>query len=70
MKDEYDFTQARKNPYADRLKKRVTIRLDEGTIDYFRDLSAEIGVPYQTLINLFLRDCSERRLRPAMTWDT
>ena len=55
MKKEYDFSKAKRNPYAKRLKKQVTIRLDEGTIKYFKHLSEETGVPYQTLINLYLR---------------
>lgn len=68
MKKEYDFSKARKNPYAKRLKKRVTIRLDQPTIAYFKDLAEETGIPYQTLINLYLRDCavSERKLN--MDW--
>jgi hypothetical protein len=65
MRKEYDFDNARRNPYADRLKKAVTIRLDEETIAYFRGLSARTGLPYQTLINLYLRDCAsnQRSLR-------
>ena len=51
MKKEYDFSKARRNPYAKKLKRPVTIRLDEQTIDYFKDLAEETGIPYQTLIN-------------------
>ena len=68
MRDEYDFSKGRPNPYAKRLKKRVTIRLDERTIDYFRELSEETGIPYQTLINLYLRDCAASRRRLSMSW--
>jgi len=68
MRDEYDFTDARPNPYAKLLKKRVTIRLDEATLDYFRDLSEETGIPYQTLINLYLRDCAASNRRLRMAW--
>lgn len=68
MRKEYDFTDARPNPYAKRLKKPVTIRLDERTIAYFQELAAELEVPYQTLINLYLRDCAETGRRPAMRW--
>jgi uncharacterized protein (DUF4415 family) len=68
MRKEYDFSNARPNPYAKRLKRSVTIRLDERTIDYFQGLSAELEVPYQTLINLYLRDCAETGRRPAMRW--
>ena len=68
MRDEYDFTGARKNPYAKRLKKRVTIRLDEPTIEHFKKLSAQMGIPYQTLINLYLRDCAETGRELNLEW--
>ena len=68
MRKSYDFSKARKNPYAQRLKKRVTIRLDEATIAYFKDLAEETGIPYQTLINLYLRDCAERKKQLAVQW--
>jgi uncharacterized protein (DUF4415 family) len=68
MRKEYDFSHGRPNPYAKRLKRSVTIRLDERTIEYFRGLATELDVPYQTLINLYLRDCAERGRRPAMRW--
>src|SRR2546422_3766722 len=55
VRKEYDFSKARRNPYARRLKRQVTIRLDEETIRYFNGLAAETGIPYQTLINLYLR---------------
>jgi len=68
MRKEYDFSHARPNPYAKRLKRSVTIRIDEGTIAYFKELAAESGIPYQTLINSYLRDCASTRRRPAMRW--
>ena len=68
MRKHYDFSQAKRNPYARRLKKQVTIRLDEGTIRYFKSLSAELGVPYQTLINLYLRDCAASRRKLSLSW--
>lgn len=68
MREDYDFSKARRNPYARRLKKRVTIRLDEGTIDYFKQLAGESGIPYQTLINLYLRDCAASNRRLRMSW--
>jgi uncharacterized protein (DUF4415 family) len=68
MKKEYDFSKARRNPYARRLKRPVTIRLDEGTIDYFKDLADETGIPYQTLINLYLRECAASRKRLFIDW--
>jgi len=65
MRKEYDFQAGRRNPYAAQLKRAVTIRLDEGTLTYFRQLAADTGLPYQTLINLYLRECaaSKRSLR-------
>jgi uncharacterized protein (DUF4415 family) len=68
MRKEYDFSTARKNPYAARLKKQITIRLDQEAIDYFRAISSEVGIPYQSLINLYLRDCVAARRRPRLNW--
>ena len=68
MKAEYDFTNAKKNPYAKRLKRRVTIRLDAPTVDYFKGLADETGIPYQTLINLYLRDCAEEKRELNLEW--
>ena len=59
----------RRNPYAARLKRQVTIRLDEQTIRYFKELSQETGIPYQTLINLYLRDCAVTRKRLPLAWN-
>jgi antitoxin component of RelBE/YafQ-DinJ toxin-antitoxin module len=64
MKKNYDFSNAVRNPYAKRLKKQLTIRLDEETIAYFQGLSREMSLPYQTLMNMYLRDCAETRKRP------
>lgn len=69
MREHYDFSEAQKNPYAKRLKKQVTIRLDESTLDYFHALANEMGIPYQTLINLYLRDCAARRKKPTLEWE-
>jgi predicted DNA binding CopG/RHH family protein len=68
MRKEYDFSKARPNPYAKRLKRSVTIRLDTATIDYFKRLAAETEIPYQTLINLYLRDCALHGRKLAMQW--
>jgi len=68
MKKEYVFSKAKKNPYASLLKKQVTIRLDEGTVKYFKELAAAAGIPYQTLINLYLRDCAASRRKLSMEW--
>lgn len=68
MRKQYDFSQAKRNPYARRLKRQVTIRLDEATIAYFQELATESGIPYQTLINLYLRHCAATRKRLAVSW--
>ena len=68
MKREYDFSKAKRNPYAKRLKRQVTIRLDQGTIAYFKALSEETGIRYQTLINLYLRDCAVTQKKLAVVW--
>jgi len=68
MKKNYDFSKARRNPYAARLKKQITIRLDGDTLAYFRALSDETEIPYQTLINFFLRDCAKTKKRPSLRW--
>jgi predicted DNA binding CopG/RHH family protein len=68
MRKEYDFSKGRRNPYAARLKRQVTIRLDEQTIGYFKGLAEESGIPYQTLINLYLRECAATRKRLSMAW--
>ncbi|MFN7955620.1 MAG: BrnA antitoxin family protein [bacterium] len=64
MRDHYDFAKGIKNPYAKRLKKQLTIRLDTETIGYFQGLSNELGLPYQTLMNMYLRDCATTGRRP------
>jgi len=68
MRKEYDFSKGIRNPYAKLLKTQITIRLDNPTIEYFRRLAEEIGMPYQSLINLYLRDCAEHRRRLKMGW--
>lgn len=62
------FSQAKKNPYPGRLKNPVTIRLEEGTVAYFKALADALGIPYQTLINLYLRDCASSGRRLNMAW--
>ncbi len=68
MRDEYDFSKARPNPYAKRLKQAVTIRLDKPTVDYFKLLADKTVIPYQTLINLYLRDCVLNRREINASW--
>src|SRR5436309_12984859 len=66
MRKHYDFSQAKPNPYAKRLQKAVTVRLDERTMDYFEALAAETGIPARTLINLYLWECAASRKRLAL----
>ena len=68
MKAEYDFSKAKRNPYAKMLKKQITIRLEEPTIEYFKVLAVEMDVPYQTLINLYLRDCAQSERKLNLKW--
>ena len=68
MRKEYDFSKSRKNPYAKQLKRQVTIRLDTMAVTYFKQMAAELGMPYQNLINLFLRECAVQRRRPTIQW--
>lgn len=72
MKKEYDFSKmkSRKNPYAAKLKKSVTIRLGEDVIEYFKVMAEESGVPYQSLINLYLRDCALQHRKVDIQWQT
>jgi uncharacterized protein (DUF4415 family) len=70
MRKEYNFAnmQGRKNPYAKHLKKQVTLRLGVDVIEYFKALAQETGIPYQNLINLYLRECAQARKKPALSW--
>jgi predicted DNA binding CopG/RHH family protein len=68
MRKVYDFRNARPNPYVKRLKRQVTIRLEEEVILYFKALSSETGIPYQNLINLYLRDCASSHRKLALGW--
>ncbi|HPO16082.1 MAG TPA: BrnA antitoxin family protein [Candidatus Hydrogenedentes bacterium] len=70
MKAEYDLfkMKSRKNPYARQLKKQITLRLDPGVIEYFKQQSKQHGIPYQTLINLYLQDCQNNHRKLKMTW--
>lgn len=68
MKEEYDFTNARKNPYAKKLKKQITINIDSDTIDYFKSQADNSGIPYQTLINLYLADCAANKKQMQISW--
>ena len=68
MRKEYDFSKSKRNPYAAKLKKQITIRLDLATVEYFKNLAKNTGFSYQHLINLYLRDCASRELQPKIEW--
>ena len=70
MREEYDIEKLnpRKNPYAEKLKKQITINIDRSTIDYFKEMSEEMGIPYQTLINRYLTDCAKSHKKLTMSW--
>ena len=70
MRKEYDFLKmkGRKNPYAKELKKQVTIRMGVDIIDYFKQLAEETGIPYQNLINSYLRDCVQSQRKISIKW--
>jgi predicted DNA binding CopG/RHH family protein len=61
MRKEYDFSKSKKNPYAKQLKQQVTILLDKDAVMYFKKLAAKTGVPYQVLINLYLKECAQMK---------
>jgi predicted DNA binding CopG/RHH family protein len=68
MRAEYDFSKGKKNPYAKKLKKQITINIDSETIDYFKRMSEANSIPYQTLINLYLSDCVIQKKQLQTTW--
>lgn len=68
MKKEYDFSNSRRNPYAKKLKKQITIKIDEDVLDYFKLQSENSGIPYQTLINFYLSDCVAQKKQLQLNW--
>ena len=70
MRDNYDIAKMnpRKNPYAGKLKRQVTINLKSSTVDYFKKLAEETGIPYQNLIDLYLDDCVKKGIKPNINW--
>ncbi|HAF12310.1 MAG TPA: antitoxin [Blastocatellia bacterium] len=68
MKKNYDFSKAVKNPYAKRLKRQLTIKLDEETIGYFQNMAEDLAIPYQTLMNMYLRECADSGKRLRLHW--
>jgi predicted DNA binding CopG/RHH family protein len=71
MKNEYDFSALEQveNPYTNRVKKQITIRIDAATIDYFKEQASAIGIPYQNLINLYLVNCAEKEKKLEISWE-
>ena len=68
MRKQYDFSKSKRNPYARMLKKQITIRIETETIDYFKKLALDLGIPYQNLINMYLRECAQAQKKPALGW--
>ena len=69
MREEYDFSKGVKNPYAKKLKKQVTINIDTDVIDYFKKQSSASGIPYQTLMNLYLVECMKENKKLSIKWE-
>lgn len=68
MKNEYDFSNSIKNPYIKKLKKQISIRIEKETVEYFKKLASEIDIPYQNLMNMYLRECAQNNFRPNVHW--
>ena len=70
MKAEYDLSKlkSRKNPYASKLKKPVTMRLSENVVQYFKGMTDQARVPYQCPINLCLRDWLAHSRKVQINW--
>lgn len=68
MKKEYDFSNSIKNSYTKKLKKQISIRIENDTVEYFKQLASETGIPYQNLMNMFLRECAEKNMKPNIRW--
>jgi predicted DNA binding CopG/RHH family protein len=68
MRKEYDFSKSLKNPYAKKLKQQISIRIEKETIKYFKGVSSKTGIPYQNLIDLYLRDCAQSKKELKLKW--
>ena len=68
MRKEYDFSHSIKNPYAQKVKKQISINIEVDTINYFKILSKKVGIPYQNLINSYLSDCAQKHIEPKVQW--
>ena len=69
VREEYDFSNGERNPYPKREKSTITIRLDRKTVEYFKAISDEVNMPYQTIINAYLTDCAKKQKKPVLSWD-
>jgi hypothetical protein len=69
MRAEYDFANAIENPYSNKEKKAVTVRLETDVVDYFGALASESGIPFSNLVNLYLRDCAEQQRKVSLVWN-
>ncbi len=68
MRKEYDFSKSIQNPYARKLKQQISIRIDKETINYFKQVASQTGIPYQNLINLYLKDCAQSHKKLRLKW--
>jgi len=68
MREEYDFSNSIQNPYAKKVKKQISIKIESDTITYFKDLAIKVGIPYQNLINSYLTDCAIKHVEPQLKW--
>lgn len=68
MRKQYDFSHSKPNPYAKKLKRQITIRIDDDAIEYFKAQASNLGIPYQNLINLYLSDCAKEHRKPQLKW--
>ena len=68
MREEYNFSNSIKNPYAKKVKKQISIKIENDTIVYFKDLALKVGIPYQNLMNSYLTDCAVKHVEPKLQW--
>ena len=68
MRKEYDFSNSIQNPYAKKVKKQISIKIESDTINYFKELADKVGIPYQNLINSYLTDCAVNHIEPKLEW--
>jgi len=68
MREEYDFSNSIQNPYAKKVKKQISIKIESDTITYFKELAVKVGIPYQNLMNSYLTDCAVKHVEPQLKW--